>query len=216
MNKISWIGINAKLFLYGALSVIGLALSAANGAVLAHNILFTHRLLSLFGVALFAVAITTFLHVLTDGIRKTIIYHRLGVGRAAALQFILRVFGYLAIFFTVLDRIGIPIGHLLVGGAVLGIILGVAAQQALGNFFASIVLIVAHPFAVGDTVTLVSGALGGRYDGKVDDIGLTHTRLQQEDGTTVEMPNSTLLVGAAITVHPRSKAREAAEALAKQ
>ncbi len=169
MAKISWTSINAKLVFYGVVGAAGLSISFGSGSVAAAGSNIAQRLLSLFGVTLFTLAAITFLHVLTDGVRKTIIYHRLGVGRAAALQFIIRIFGYLTILFTTLDLLGVPVGHILVGSAVLGIIFGVAAQQALANFFASVVLIVAHPFAVGDQVTLVSGALGGKYDGKVDD-----------------------------------------------
>jgi small-conductance mechanosensitive channel len=211
MKKTAWVQINAKLLVYAILGTLGLSVNLGVGTVHASNITVVQRLLALSGVLLFALAAVTFLHVLTDGIRKTIIYHRLGVGRAAALQFILRVMGYLAIFFTTLDQIGVPVGHILVGSAVLGIILGVAAQQALGNFFASIVLIIAHPFAVGAKVRLISGALGGEYEGVVDDIGLTHTHLRLDDGHMVQLPNTTILTACAITVLRQNKSRDPAE-----
>jgi small-conductance mechanosensitive channel len=111
----------------------------------------------------------------------------------------MRVAGYIIIVFLVMDLLTIPIGNLLVGGAALGIILGVAAQQALANFFASIVLIISHPFEVGESITINSGALGGKYVGDIVDIGLTHTTLRADDGKFVMLPNSTLLSGATIT-----------------
>jgi small-conductance mechanosensitive channel len=142
---------------------------------------------------------------LGNAIHKSIVLNRLGVGRAASLRFIVLLFGYLVILLTSLDHIGIPVERILLGSAVLGIILGVAAQQALANFFASIVLIVSHPFAVGEDITLTSGALGGTYVGHVADIGLTHTHLKQENGTLVALPNSTLLVNAAVKIDKRPK-----------
>jgi len=129
--------------------------------------------------------------------------HHLGTGRAAAIQFILRMIGYVIILLATLELLGIPIGKLLLGGAALSIVLSVAAQQALANFFASIVLVISHPFAVGEQITLKSGALGGEYSGIVLDIGLTHTKLQDESGEVVLMPNASLLSGAAILVQKR-------------
>jgi small-conductance mechanosensitive channel len=157
-----------------------------------------HKLIAFTGVLLFLIFSTIFLHILSNAIGIFIVSNRLGVGRAAAIQFILRLLGYLTILFTTLDHLGLPVGHILLGSAVLGIILGVAAQQALANFFASIVLIISHPFTVGEEITLISGGLGGTYTGNVIDIGLTHTRLREVDGNIIALPNSTLLTGATI------------------
>ena len=198
-----WSQINKKMIPYAILIVTGLVVSVIYGNV-THGRLF-HRLLSLAGVICFVLAAVILLNILSEGVKKTIIYRHLGEGRAASLQFLIRTIGYLTILFVTLGRIGVPVGHILLGSALLGIILGVAAQQALANFFASIVLIVAHPFEVGQDITLVSGALGGKYEGTVKDIGLTHTKLRQDNGEIVELPNSTILVGGAITVHKHKK-----------
>lgn len=195
MRKI-WRQVSAKLVPCIGLAGAGIAMSFRYGNGRQGG--FEHRLAALAGVIIFVFFATTALHVLTAAVRRRIVARRLGIGRAAALQFILRLFGYAAILFIALDGVGVPVGHLLLGSAVLGIVLGVAAQQALANFFASIVLIVSHPFAVGDELTLFSGALGGKYEGTVADIGLTHTHLRQKNGTVVALPNSTLLAGAAL------------------
>jgi small conductance mechanosensitive channel len=202
-NHHVWRKTNILLVPCAVLFIGGAIISSVYGNLKRGN--FDHKLVALLGVILFVIFAVTFLHVLTNAIQRTIIFHRLGVGRAAALQFILRTFGYLTILLTAIDHLGIPVGHILLGSAVLGIILGVAAQQALGNFFASIVLIVSHPFSVGEQIAIVSGALGGKYEGRVVDIGLTHTRLQQEDGDVIYLPNSTLLSAAAISTKKREK-----------
>ena len=150
------------------------------------------------GIIIFVCSSIIFLRAFTAGIYKVISNRRLGVGRAAAIQFILRVIGYVIILLGALELMNISVAKLLLGGAIVGIILGVAAQQALANFFASIVLIITHPYRVGEEVILFSGSLGGKYEGTVTDIGLTHTRLKQSDGKIVFMPNATLLAGAAI------------------
>lgn len=203
MNKHFWLLTNIKLVLCAVIFTVGVVISSHYGNVRKGNV--DHRLIALGGVVIFVVFASIFLHILTTAIRQSIVDHKLGVGRAAALKFILLLFGYLAILITALDHLGIPVGRILLGSAVLGIILGVAAQQALANFFASIVLIVSHPFTVGEEIVLNSGALGGRYEGKVVDIGITHTRMKEEDGTLILLPNATLLIGASIKVHREPK-----------
>ena len=89
----------------------------------------------------------------------------------------------------------VPIGQLLVGGAVTTILLGIAAQQSLSNVFAGLVLLLSRPFVVGDYIRLKSGALGGVTDGLVAEIGITYLRLDTEDGT-LHLPNSQVLAAA--------------------
>ena len=81
-----------------------------------------------------------------------------------------------------LELFGLPVTQLILGGAILGVLLGIAAQQTLSNLFAGIVLLQARPFAVGDLVWIRSGALGGQYEGEVTEIGLTYVRLDTGDG----------------------------------
>lgn len=190
-----------KLAPVTVLMLIGAILTTGVGDIRSGS--FSRKAISVIGIFIFMIFASAFLHVITGGARKVITY-RLGAGRAATIQFAMRTIGYLIIILVTLDLLGIPLGKLLLGGAIIGIILGVAAQQALANFFASIVLIISHPFQVGDYVTLNSGALGGKYVGDIIDIGLTHTKLQTEKGSIVHLPNATLLSGAAITPH-RSK-----------
>ena len=65
--------------------------------------------------------------------------------------------------------------------------------------FASIVLIISHPYSIGDSLTFKSGALGGEFTGTIKDIGLTHTRIKLEDsGDVVLLPNAQILGGTSI------------------
>lgn len=203
MQNNLWRKANIKLIPTFILVLITAGVSSAHGNVRSGN--FEHRIIGLFWVSLFILSSLLFLNILTSTIRQSIIEHRLGVGRAAAIQFILRLFGYLIIIFTSLDNLGVPVSRVILGSAVLGIILGVAAQQSLANFFASIVLIISHPFAVGDYVSLTSGALGGNYRGKVIDIGLTHTHIREDDGVKVALPNSNVLIASSIRVYKKNK-----------
>jgi mechanosensitive ion channel-like protein len=72
------------------------------------------------------------------------------------------------------------------------VFVGIAAQQALGNVFAGLVLMFARPFRVGDAIRLRAGALGGTLDGIVTDIGITYVRLDN-GGSVMSVPNSQVL-----------------------
>ena len=56
-------------------------------------------------------------------------------------------------------------------------IVGLAAQQTLGNGFAGMVLLSARPFRVGERVRLQAGAVGGTVEGIVSSLGLLYTTL---------------------------------------
>lgn len=160
---------------------------------------FDHKLVALVGIFIFLLFANMFLRTLTRFVFVLFTKHHLSVGRAGALKFFLQIVGYVMILLMTLDLVGISVAKLLLGSAVIGIILGVAAQQALANFFASIVIIFAHPFSIGEDIVLYSGTFGGKYYGRVVDIGLTHTRLKDEEGNIVHLPNATILASAAIT-----------------
>ena len=54
---------------------------------------------------------------------------------------------------------GVPVSQLVLGGALTTVFVSIAAQQALGNVFAGLVLMLARPFKVGDDIRLRAGAL---------------------------------------------------------
>jgi small-conductance mechanosensitive channel len=91
-----------------------------------------------------------------------------------------------------LELFAVPVGQLVLGGALTSVFVGIAAQQALGNVFAGLVLLFARPFQVGDAIRLQAGALGGTLDGIVTDIGITYVRFDT-DGSVMSIPNSQVL-----------------------
>ena len=85
-----------------------------------------------------------------------------------------------------------------------------AAQQALGNVFAGLVLVFARPFKVGDEIRLRAGALGGTLDGIVTDIGITYVRFNT-DGSVMSIPNSQVLNAVVGPVPPEDEEPVVAE-----
>jgi small-conductance mechanosensitive channel len=115
-----------------------------------------------------------------------------GSAHAAVIRYTIVLIGTVATLVITLALFKIPVGQLIVGGALTTILIGIAAQQSLSNVFAGIVLLLSRPFNVGDLVTLRSGALGGQLDGTVTEIGITYVRLETDAGV-MSLPNSQVL-----------------------
>lgn len=113
------------------------------------------------------------------------------IGTGASVRLITTGVGYIILIFALLTVLGVSLDHLLIGAGVAGIILGVAAQQSLGNVFAAIVMLVARPFVVGDMIRIRSGVTGV-LDVRVLGIGLTYVTVETDDGI-LRVPNSLML-----------------------
>jgi len=112
--------------------------------------------------------------------------------RKNGLRWFCLLVGYLVVVFGALGALNVPIERLLVGGAVTGVIVGIAAQQSLGNLFAGLLLLITRPFAIGDEISLRSGPLGGVLTGLVADMNLNYVKIVTDKGTVL-LPNSTIL-----------------------
>ena len=119
----------------------------------------------------------------------------IGYAHAAVVRYTVAVVGGLATIIVALQLLGLPVTQLLVGGAVTGVIIGIAAQQSLANVFSGMILLTSRPFRVGDRIDIRSGALGGLLEGTVTEISLTYVLLDTENGL-VHVPNSQVLAAA--------------------
>ncbi|HET9124169.1 MAG TPA: mechanosensitive ion channel family protein [Solirubrobacteraceae bacterium] len=104
---------------------------------------------------------------------------RMDPATAGTVGFIVRILVVVVILLAVLSVAGTSIKALAVGGGFTAVVVGLAAQQTLGNAFAGIVLLSARPFRVGERVRLQAGAMGGQIDGIVSSLGLLYTTLTQ-------------------------------------
>ncbi|MHA6761285.1 mechanosensitive ion channel domain-containing protein [Streptacidiphilus sp. PAMC 29251] len=125
---------------------------------------------------------------------------RFGDSRVTTLRVLCLLSGYAVVVLGALSLLHVPWSRLILGGALTGVIVGIAAQPVLGNIFAGLVLLTARPFHVGQDVCIQSGALGGRIQGHVTDMTLLFVELRTAEGTVL-LPNSAVL-SAAITPRP--------------
>lgn len=137
-----------------------------------------------------------------SGVARAASHTSPGAGSAARLLCVLA--GYLVVLGGTLGMLTLPWQHLLVGGAITGVIAGVAAQQPLSNLFAGLLLLVARPVVVGQWVRVHSGALGGPLEGTITDISLIYTTLRS-DQDVLRIPNTALLGSALRSSPPTEK-----------
>jgi small-conductance mechanosensitive channel len=77
-------------------------------------------------------------------------------------------------------------GALLASTAVLGLIIGFAAQRTLGNFVAGLMIAFTQPLRLGDWVEV------GGVEGAVEEITLMYTYIRTEDNARLVIPNEKL------------------------
>jgi small-conductance mechanosensitive channel len=142
-----------------------------------------------------AVAFCVFGSIATYGLSskaRSMLEPRAGTSHAAVVRYALLLIGAFTTLVVTLVLFAVPVGQLVLGGALTSVFVGIAAQQALSNVFAGIVLLLARPFRVGDSVRLRAGALGGQLDGTITEIGITYVRL--DTGSSImAVPNSQVL-----------------------
>jgi hypothetical protein len=126
---------------------------------------------------------------------RQVLQHSVGSAHAAVVRFAVIVVGGLITIVITLQLFNVAITQLVVGGAVTGVLLGIAAQQSLANIFAGIVLLMARPCRVGDPVGIRSGARSGLLEGTVSEISITYVTLETLNGP-IHVPNSQVLAAA--------------------
>lgn len=125
---------------------------------------------------------------------------RMDPGTAGTVGFVVRLLTMALIVLIALRIAGVRPGTLAAGGAVTAVIIGLAAQQTIGNVFAGVVLLSTRPFQVGERVRVIGGWVGGETEGTVGSLGLFYTTLV--DGTErMLIPNSVLLNMAVVPLH---------------
>jgi small-conductance mechanosensitive channel len=121
------------------------------------------------------------------------IMRRLDPGTAGTVGFAIRLITILLVGLVALGIAGVKPATLAVGGAATAIVLGLAAQQTLGNIFAGVVLQGTRPFRVGERVRLTGGPLAGSVEGTVSSLGLFYTTILKGQDRMM-IPNNVLLV----------------------
>jgi small conductance mechanosensitive channel len=124
-------------------------------------------------------------------------FRRMDPATAGTVGFVIRILIVVVFVLIALSIAGTGIKALAVGGGFTAVVLGLAAQQTLGNAFAGMVLLTARPFRVGERVRLQAGALGGQLDGVVSELGLLYTVLSV-GSERMMIPNNAVLAAVVV------------------
>lgn len=103
------------------------------------------------------------------------------------LSFIGSLVLWTLILLQCLDALTVPVTSLIASLGVGGIAVALAAQNVLGDLFASIAILLDKPFVVGDGIQV------GDFNGTVEKIGVKTTRLRSVNGEEIVMGNSDLI-----------------------
>jgi small conductance mechanosensitive channel len=120
------------------------------------------------------------------------LYRRLEPGTAGTIGFLMRLLTIVIATIVALRIAGLQSGTLAVGGGFTAVVIGLSAQQVLGNMLAGLVLITNRPFRVGERVRLQAGGLAGQIEGVVGQLGLFYTTFVS-GADRIMVPNGVLL-----------------------
>lgn len=125
------------------------------------------------------------------------LFRRMQPGTAGTVGFVIRLLTILVALFVAARIAGLTPRTLALGGAFTAVIVGLAAQQTLGNLIAGLVLLSVRPFRVGDRVRLQAGGLAGQTEGVVSSLGLFYTTLSRGEDQ-IMVPNSVVISSAVV------------------
>ena len=121
-----------------------------------------------------------------------------GASTAAAIRSLVKILGLGGLFASVGGIAGGAAGVAL--GGFIGLVVGFATQQVLGQAIAGLFILLARPFKIGDNVDIA-----GESDVIIKDIGTLFTLVERKsDSNTVLIP-STMIIGQKIVIRRKSQ-----------
>lgn len=110
-----------------------------------------------------------------------------GVMTLNVIGIFLRLVIWSMVVLLALENLGVDVTALIAGLGIGGVAVALAAQNILGDLFASVSIALDKPFVLGDFVTV------GDFQGTVESIGLKTTRVRSLSGEQVVFSNTDLL-----------------------
>lgn len=102
------------------------------------------------------------------------------------LQKALKVLIIVFVVLAAMETLGLPVTSLITGLGIGGLVISLAAQDTASNLIAGVVIIIEHPFAIGDWVTT------SQAEGTVEDITFRSTKIRTLENTLAIIPNSVI------------------------
>lgn len=123
---------------------------------------------------------------------KPLLSKHVGVHLALVFQFFMILVVGIVGLFSSLDIFQVSPTTLLVGGGIASIIIGLVISTFVGNILAGTLVLMTRPFSVGDTVVV------NNVPGKVEEITAMVTRIRNDIGGLVVIPNTAIMQGGVV------------------
>lgn len=136
-------------------------------------------------------------------IEKAMRRHKLEEGVIQFTGSLLTIAMYIGLGLIILNLFGVAPTSLAAAVATLGLTAGLALQGALSNFAGGVLILLLHPFRVGDYIV----EDGHKNEGTVTEISIFYTKLATVDNKIVIIPNGALS-NASLTNVTRSNRRQ--------
>ena len=150
------------------------------------------QILSFFWSVVLALAVvyigTRVIRILRRWFRRSMVRHDLDEGVKQFLDQVVKYLLYLVLIVLVLNLFGITTASIAAAVASLGLTAGLALQGSLSNFAGGVLILILHPFRVGDYIIEDTN----KNEGTVMEISVFYTKLRTVDNKIIVIPNGTL------------------------
>jgi small-conductance mechanosensitive channel len=123
---------------------------------------------------------------------KSLISRSVGVHPATVFRFFMILVTVIVVFFAVMQIFQVESTTLLLGGGIVSIVLGLVISTFVGNILAGTLVLLTNPFREGDLIVV------NNIPGKVFEISSFVTRIRNDFGGEMVIPNSAIVQGGVI------------------
>lgn len=121
-------------------------------------------------------------------LKKTLDYHDVETSLALFLLSVVKWVGYILLLILILGVFGITSSSIAAAVAAVGVTAGLSLQGALANFAGGCLIMLMHPFKIGDYIKEDTNG----NEGTVSNISIIYTTLMSIDGKHIVVPNGAL------------------------
>lgn len=131
---------------------------------------------------------------LLKGIAKSRLFTKMETTVSHFLQSFIKIILYVVMVVAIIGIMGVPMASVITVIASAGVAIGLALQGSLSNFAGGIMLLLFHPFRIGNFIEVAG------HSGTVKDIGIFYTVLTTTDNREITIPNGTVMDSSIINV----------------
>jgi len=123
---------------------------------------------------------------------RNVMVKRIGPQLATIFELLMMLIATVITLFTVLDIFQVSAMALLLGGGIITLVIGLIVSNLVGNTFAGTMILISNAFKVGDNV------LVNNIPGRIEEITTMFTRIRNDMGGMIVIPNTALISGSII------------------